>query len=158
MSARDPRGSVDMNESATARLSRLLTMVPWLLTHQGVEIDAMFAHGGLFHTAGVAQRLLAAAIGAPVAVGHTAGEGGAWGIALLLFFPVLWTFLTSFKTEAEAVAQPEPDQLEAGRQHAADQERPDQREQRRVGRLGALREQQRPQARTYEGARGEATQ
>ncbi|AKT51907.1 helix-turn-helix transcriptional regulator [Arsenicicoccus sp. oral taxon 190] len=31
--------SVDMNESATARLDRLLTMVPWLLRHQGVEID-----------------------------------------------------------------------------------------------------------------------
>jgi hypothetical protein len=59
---------------------------------------------------------------------------------------------------AEAVAQPEPDQLEAGGQHAADHQRPDQREQRRVGRLGALREQQRPQPRTYEGARGEATQ
>ena len=47
MSARDPRGSVDMNESATARLSRLLTMVPWLLTHQGVEIDVAAAEFGV---------------------------------------------------------------------------------------------------------------
>lgn len=54
-----------------------------VLADQGVEIDAMFAHGGLFRTAGVAQRLLAAATGAPVAVGRTAGEGGAWGIAVL---------------------------------------------------------------------------
>ncbi|GGR72583.1 sugar (pentulose or hexulose) kinase [Nocardioides luteus] len=54
-----------------------------VLAEQGVEIDAMFAHGGLFRTAGVAQRLLAAAIGAPVAVGRTAGEGGSWGIAVL---------------------------------------------------------------------------
>jgi sugar (pentulose or hexulose) kinase len=43
----------------------------------------MFAHGGMFRTAGVAQRLLAAAIGAPVTVGETASEGGAWGIAVL---------------------------------------------------------------------------
>ena len=54
-----------------------------VLTAEGVELDAMFAHGGVFRTAGVAQRFLAAAIGAPVAVGRTAGEGGAWGIAVL---------------------------------------------------------------------------
>lgn len=54
-----------------------------VLAGEGVEIDAMFAHGGMFRTAGVAQRLLAAATGAPVAVGQTAGEGGAWGIAVL---------------------------------------------------------------------------
>lgn len=30
----------------------------------------------------------------------------AWFIALVLFFPILWTFLTSFKTEAEAIASP----------------------------------------------------
>ncbi len=54
-----------------------------VLAAEGVELDAMFAHGGLFRTAGVAQRLLAAAVGAPVAVGSAAGEGGAWGIAVL---------------------------------------------------------------------------
>ncbi len=54
-----------------------------ILADEGVGLDAMFAHGGLFRTAGVAQRLLAAAVGAPVAVGRTAGEGGAWGIAVL---------------------------------------------------------------------------
>ncbi|MBS9478173.1 carbohydrate ABC transporter permease [Ancylobacter radicis] len=27
----------------------------------------------------------------------------AWGVALLIFFPILWTFLTSFKTEGEAI-------------------------------------------------------
>jgi sugar (pentulose or hexulose) kinase len=54
-----------------------------VLDGEGVAIDAMFAHGGMFRTAGVAQRLLAAAIDAPVAVGRTAGEGGAWGIAVL---------------------------------------------------------------------------
>lgn len=51
-----------------------------------VQLDAMFAHGGLFKTRGVAQRYLAAAINAPVSVGDIAGEGGAWGIALLAAF------------------------------------------------------------------------
>lgn len=54
-----------------------------VLAAEGVGLDQMFAHGGVFRTAGVAQRFLAAAIGAPVAVGRTAGEGGAWGIAVL---------------------------------------------------------------------------
>jgi sugar (pentulose or hexulose) kinase len=54
-----------------------------VLAAENVELDSMFAHGGLFKTEGVAQRLLAAAIGAPVAVGQTAGEGGAWGMAIL---------------------------------------------------------------------------
>ncbi len=54
-----------------------------VLADEGVRVDTLFAHGGLFRTAGVAQRLLAAALDVPVAVGRTAGEGGAWGIALL---------------------------------------------------------------------------
>jgi len=54
-----------------------------VLAGEGVEVDAMFAHGGLFRTAGVAQRLLAAAVDAPVAVGSAAGEGGPWGMAVL---------------------------------------------------------------------------
>ncbi|WP_199423417.1 xylulokinase [Actinotalea solisilvae] len=54
-----------------------------VLAAEGVEIDALFAHGGMFRTAGVAQRLLAAAVGAPVAVATTASEGGPWGMAVL---------------------------------------------------------------------------
>ncbi|WP_308291688.1 xylulokinase [Microbacterium jejuense] len=54
-----------------------------VLDAEGVGLDRMFAHGGLFRTAGVAQRFLAAALNAPVAVGDTASEGGAWGIAVL---------------------------------------------------------------------------
>ena len=54
-----------------------------VLHGEGVQLDSMFAHGGMFRTAGVAQRFLAAAIGAPVTVGGTASEGGAWGIAVL---------------------------------------------------------------------------
>jgi sugar (pentulose or hexulose) kinase len=54
-----------------------------ILTEEQVGLDAMFAHGGVFKTKGVAQRLLAAAIGAPVSVGTSAGEGGPWGMAIL---------------------------------------------------------------------------
>jgi sugar (pentulose or hexulose) kinase len=54
-----------------------------VLRGEKVTIDTMYAHGGMFRTAGVAQRFLAAAIEAPVAVAHTASEGGAWGIAVL---------------------------------------------------------------------------
>ncbi len=59
-----------------------------VLADEGVALDAMYAHGGLFRTAGAAQRLLAAAVDAPVAVGQAAGEGGAWGIALLAAYLV----------------------------------------------------------------------
>jgi sugar (pentulose or hexulose) kinase len=54
-----------------------------VLAQEGVELDAMFAHGGLFRTAGVAQRFLAGALDAPVSIAETASEGGAWGIAVL---------------------------------------------------------------------------
>ncbi|MBT0771464.1 hypothetical protein KIH74_21180 [Kineosporia sp. J2-2] len=54
-----------------------------VLTAEGVTVDTMFAHGGLFRTGGIAQRVLASAVGSPVAVGEGAGEGGSWGIAIL---------------------------------------------------------------------------
>jgi sugar (pentulose or hexulose) kinase len=54
-----------------------------VLDDEGVELDRMFAHGGIFRTAHVAQRFLAAALRAPVSIAETASEGGAWGIAIL---------------------------------------------------------------------------
>ncbi|MDO9397877.1 MAG: FGGY-family carbohydrate kinase, partial [Herbiconiux sp.] len=59
-----------------------------VLHGEGVVIDRMFAHGGLFRTAGVAQRFLAGALDAPVSVAATASEGGAWGIAVLASYAV----------------------------------------------------------------------
>ncbi|WP_456600414.1 xylulokinase [Blastococcus sp. SYSU DS0616] len=53
---------------------------------EGVRLDRMFAHGGMFKTEGVAQRFLAAATDTPVSVGDVAGEGGAWGMAVLAAF------------------------------------------------------------------------
>ncbi|MDE0571918.1 FGGY-family carbohydrate kinase [Demequina sp. B12] len=57
-----------------------------VLANEGVAVERLFAHGGVFRTAGVAQRFLAAALKAPVAVGDTASEGGAWGMAVLAAF------------------------------------------------------------------------
>ncbi|MGQ7297503.1 xylulokinase [Quadrisphaera sp. KR29] len=57
-----------------------------VLTAEGVRLERMFAHGGVFGTKGVAQRHLAAAIDTPVSVGDVAAEGGAWGIAVLAAF------------------------------------------------------------------------
>jgi len=69
-----------------AAFSTLRLGMDLLIKDEGVRLDTMFAHGGVFKTRGVAQRFLAAAIGAPVSVGETAGEGGAWGIAVLAAF------------------------------------------------------------------------
>jgi sugar (pentulose or hexulose) kinase len=57
-----------------------------LTTREGVCVSRFLAHGGLFKTKGPAQRLLAGALGVPVAVMPSAGEGGAWGAALLAAF------------------------------------------------------------------------
>ncbi len=59
-----------------------------LLKEEKVKIDRITGHGGLFKTAGVGQRILAAAINSPISVMETAGEGGAWGIALLASYLV----------------------------------------------------------------------
>ena len=54
-----------------------------LFNQEKVEVDRITGHGGLFKTPGVGQRILAAALNSPISVMETAGEGGAWGIALL---------------------------------------------------------------------------
>ncbi|WP_226037081.1 xylulokinase [Aquibacillus saliphilus] len=54
-----------------------------LIKEEKVKLDEILGHGGLFKTEGVGQGFLAAAFNVPVSVMETAGEGGAWGIALL---------------------------------------------------------------------------
>lgn len=54
-----------------------------LFEQEQVTIDQVLGHGGFFKTRGVGQRFMAAAMNVPVSVMETAGEGGAWGIALL---------------------------------------------------------------------------
>ncbi|MEK3900206.1 xylulokinase [Paenibacillus sp. FSL R7-0179] len=54
-----------------------------LTLKEQVSIDSILAHGGLFKTPVVGQRIVAAAMNVPVSVMSTAGEGGAWGMAIL---------------------------------------------------------------------------
>ncbi len=59
-----------------------------LLKDEGVKLDKIMGHGGLFKTPLVMQKILAAAVNSPVSVLSTASEGGAWGIALLAAYMV----------------------------------------------------------------------
>ena len=79
-------------------LGALKTGLDILLKQEQVKIDRIFGHGGFFKTKGVGQKILAAAMDAPVSVMETAGEGGAWGIALLASYMV-------HKEENETLAQ-----------------------------------------------------
>ena len=54
-----------------------------LTKEENVELDQIYAHGGLFKTPVPSQNFLAAALGVDVTLMEAAGEGGAWGIALL---------------------------------------------------------------------------
>ena len=59
-----------------------------LLKEEKIKVDRITGHGGYFTTKGVGQRMLAAALNSPISVMETAGEGGAWGIALLAGYTV----------------------------------------------------------------------
>ncbi len=57
-----------------------------LLRDEGVKVDKLFGHGGFFKTPEVGQRIMSAATGGPITVMETAGEGGAWGMAVLALY------------------------------------------------------------------------
>jgi sugar (pentulose or hexulose) kinase len=59
-----------------------------MIRDEGVRVDTLYGHGGIFKTKGVAQSILAAALNSPVSVMETAGEGGAWGMALLAAYMI----------------------------------------------------------------------
>lgn len=59
-----------------------------LFKQENVTLDELLGHGGLFKTEGVGQKVVAAAVNVPVSVMKTAGEGGAWGIAVLANYMV----------------------------------------------------------------------
>jgi sugar (pentulose or hexulose) kinase len=59
-----------------------------LFEQEQVKIDKILGHGGFFKTEEVGQKVMAAALNVPVSVMETAGEGGAWGIALLAAYLV----------------------------------------------------------------------
>lgn len=54
-----------------------------LFEQEQVQVERVLGHGGFFKTKGVGQKIMAAAMNVPISVMQTAGEGGAWGIALL---------------------------------------------------------------------------
>jgi sugar (pentulose or hexulose) kinase len=64
-------------------LCALRTGLNILIDEENVEVDEIRGHGGFFKIEGVGQKIMAAATNSPVSVLKTAGEGGAWGIALL---------------------------------------------------------------------------
>ena len=57
-----------------------------ILAAEKVELDAMTGHGGFFKAEGIGQKIMSAALGTPVTVMETAGEGGPWGMAVLAAF------------------------------------------------------------------------
>ncbi|WP_394523181.1 xylulokinase [Lacrimispora sp. JR3] len=59
-----------------------------ILYEEGVKLDVLLGHGGLFKTKEAGQKIMAAAMKVPVAVMETAGEGGAWGAALLASYMI----------------------------------------------------------------------
>ena len=72
-------------------LSALATMkigLDILTSEENIRVDKIYGHGGFFKTPGVGQRILSAAVNAPVSVMETAGEGGPYGMALLAAYMV----------------------------------------------------------------------
>ncbi len=75
-----------MRTHLLSALSTLKIGLDLLKRLENIQIDRLYAHGGFFKTPGVGQRLMSAAINAPVSVMETAGEGGPYGMALLAAF------------------------------------------------------------------------
>ena len=88
-----------------------------ILASEGVEIDSITGHGGLFKTPVVGQSYLAAACNTPVTVMETAGEGGPYGMALLAAYKAtkkdesLEDFLSSkvFADAKSSTLNPDPE-------------------------------------------------
>ena len=79
------------NFMRTHILSALATLkigLDILTGEEQVEIDKLYGHGGFFKAPITGQRLLSAAVGAPVSLMETAGEGGPYGMALLAAYMV----------------------------------------------------------------------
>jgi sugar (pentulose or hexulose) kinase len=72
-----------MRAQLFAALGALRIGLDILFEQEQVSIDQVLGHGGFFKTKDVGQKIMAAAMKVPVTVMETAGEGGAWGIALL---------------------------------------------------------------------------
>ncbi len=117
--ARMPEGRFTLSNFARALVFAALGTLKSgmnILAGENVAIDKICGHGGFFKTKGVGQRMLSAALEAPVSVMETAGEGGAWGIAVLAAYllekvtgETLGGFLESRVFSGSTGARMEPD-------------------------------------------------
>ncbi len=117
--ARMPESKFDLANFARALVFAALGTLKSgmnILAGERVSIDKIFGHGGFFKTKEVGQRMLAAALETPVSVMETAGEGGAWGIAVLAAYlmeknpgEALGDFLESRVFAGSAGTRMEPD-------------------------------------------------
>ncbi len=84
---RTPGGSFSLANFFRAQLyssmAALKLGMDILFEKENVSVERITGHGGLFKVQGVAQQFLADGLSSPVSVMKTAGEGGAWGMALL---------------------------------------------------------------------------
>ena len=104
-----------------AALGALKIGLDILFEQERVKIDQVLGHGGFFKTKDVGQKMMAAAMQVPVSVMETAGEGGAWGIALLAAYLLrkragqpLEDYLASqvFAGQSGATVAPDPRDVE----------------------------------------------
>ena len=88
---RSPEARLDFANFMAAQLYSAVAALKLgmdILAREQVAVDRLLGHGGYFKTPEVGQRVMAAAMGAPVSVMETAGEGGPWGMALLASYAV----------------------------------------------------------------------
>ena len=90
--AKTPDGKFTINNLMRclvySAMSTLKLGMDILLLEEKISLDKIYAHGGLFKSPVAGQRYLAAALGVPVELMRSAGEGGAWGIAILADYNV----------------------------------------------------------------------
>jgi sugar (pentulose or hexulose) kinase len=111
-----------------AALGALRTGLDVLTEKEGVRVEELCGHGGFFKTAEVGQRIMAAATNTPVSVPEGAGEGGAWGMALLAAYSLrndrtagLADYLETLIGESIGPAMaPRPDDVEGFERFFAD--------------------------------------
>ena len=120
---RGPESKFNLPNFARAQLcsaAATLSIGMEILADEHVKIDKLLGHGGYFKAPLAGQKILAAALEAPVSVMKTAGEGGPWGIALLASYmpnkaegETLEAFLDSrvFSNEDAFEVKPDPEDI-----------------------------------------------
>ncbi|MBN1275894.1 MAG: ATPase, partial [Deltaproteobacteria bacterium] len=121
--ARVPEGNFNLANFMRAHLFTALcalrTGLNVLFNEEGVKVDEIRGHGGFFKSPETGQKIMAAATGTPVSTLKTAGEGGAWGMALLAAFMIrndktitLVDFLSQvFEGSIQEAVKPHPEDV-----------------------------------------------